>query len=573
MARNGIPYVTERYGVYQYVRRVPVSVKRNKALYAKHFNNTDPFRRSLSTKSKTMAFQAASTVNHWFDEIVELAETKGVSKVSPAQTQKERAPTYSDLQKIAKDQKDAILNDWAEDIRRSQVDVEAREFLHGKLENELAHRAKEESKRANSFAPTDREIEMARAVNSSSGFEVDERSSDFADIILAVKDGTNEGFRQVDELLNGAALPSKTRSTVIGSLEDNMLSPGADILLSEVIRLQEQNEDFSPKTLIKRRRSQAEFFSLIGDLQVSRIEREHVRVFLDQMGQRTSGHDERPVSKGTVAADLSAISSPIQYAISREWISGPNPASNFQIEAFVRKRLSGIAPPKRRFYDDELETIFNHPIFRGCKSSGQPNRNGTHLIDDSRFWAPVVALYTGSRAAELGGLKVSEVSLTSVPHIVMQPNEFRRIKNNELREIPILDALMDLGFGEYIDRVSKSGSIRVFPDWTANKSGEGDEQFFQWSNGNIVRGFHRNILQKLLPKDPAHSRAPVSFHSFRGSFKKLLYESGDMMLANQVIGHSIGELDQRYIGSVDIAELHSKFRSLNFADLRIQPRK
>jgi integrase len=562
-------YVGKRGGNYRYYRRVPQAVIDIPSVFEQYFRSQPTFRESLNTADENEAMARGSIVGKRFDEKVELA--LGDANKIIEHSARSQPVTMLDLQRIAKDQKDSIVFDWAEDIRRAQVNEEAAEFLHGKLENELAHREKE-AKTANSVLPTDRVLFQARAINSNWGFNVPESSEQFADILLAVKDGMVEGYRQVDEIFHGAALPTSTRSTVIKSFENNPSIPGAPETISDVITFQENNSDFSAKTLLKKRRSQSEFISLIGDKPINQIERNEILKFLEMISRRTTGADAAPVSKGTIQSDLSAISSVIGYAISRGWREGPNPAADIDLDAFVKKTASSVTPNKRRFHDDELSIIFKHPWFAGCQSAKHSLEAGDYLITDSRFWVPVVALYTGARASELGGLKVDEVHFQPVPHIVLQPNEFRRIKSNEVRKVPILNVLLELGFEKYLGSINRSRSERVFPDWVANQAGQGDERYWQWSNGNIIRGFHRNVLNKLLPKDPNHSRSPISFHSFRGSFKKLMYDSGHTMLANNVIGHAIEQLDQRYIGSVDVSELHAAFHELKFAHLDIPPR-
>ena len=76
---------------------------------------------------------------------------------------------------------------------------------------------------------------------------------------------------------------------------------------------------------------------------------------------------------------------------------------------FIRKEKN---PEKMRtkFTNGELGTIFNAPAFSGCKSQYCWWESGDHDVHDtSRFWIPLVALFTGARLAEIVQLEVSDI--------------------------------------------------------------------------------------------------------------------------------------------------------------------
>jgi hypothetical protein len=88
-----------------------------------------------------------------------------------------------------------------------------------------------------------------------------------------------------------------------------------------------------------------------------------------------------------------------------------------------------------------------------------------------------------------------------------------------------------------------------------------------------MKEFHRNVRDKLFPKKPGDSRSPLRFYSFRGAFKKLLLGKGNKLYADVVLGHQLQDLDDRYVGSIEIEELHDLFRALRYEAVDIPTRK
>ena len=70
------------------------------------------------------------------------------------------------------------------------------------------------------------------------------------------------------------------------------------------------------------------------------------------------------------------------------------------------------------------------------------------------YWFPMLAMHTGCRARELGGPRGNEVRLGhEYPHMVIQDNTYRTTKGSYRRNIPILDGLLNFGFGEFVERM------------------------------------------------------------------------------------------------------------------------
>jgi integrase len=196
------------------------------------------------------------------------------------------------------------------------------------------------------------------------------------------------------------------------------------------------------------------------------------------------------------------------------------------------------------------------------------------MLNDMRYWAPVVALYTGARAGELGGLRLEEVRLDDpAPHILIRCNRYRNTKSRMDRHVPILDALVKLGFRDYVARVRATGTDRVFPDWQLPPSRGADTELFNWANTKWIRAFNRTVIPSALPHvASAGGRSPLVFHSLRGAFKVLLLNSGPRHLANAVLGHLQDDYDKAYVGLVTPEETYAAFRSANYVGLTLATR-
>lgn len=571
MAKNHIDYVKQRNGVYQYVRRVPASVIADPQALAKIFDGKKVFRKSLKTKDKTEAFASASIINQQFDKAVENALAKSGAEVPATSTL--RPPNVHDCGLIAKTVRDRMYRFWGPRIINAAVNDDADDELQWQLEKEIEDIAKDEKERSNgSRKATDIEITETDEIIAEFGLDAAKGTPAYAMVLSAVREGKLEGRKGVQDMFDDKFLPSDTNSTLIKKYDATQPIDGKPRLLSEVMKYQDQKSDYSPKTLAKRARSFQAFQEVNGDQYIHAIERKNIIDFVEEISGRNVGNTGRPVSAQTVQSYISPISSAIDYAISHNWRDGPNPAASLKIESFTTKQRNTTTPDKQRFHDYQLKELFSHPWFSGCESLKRSNQSGKLLLNDSRFWVPIVALYTGTRAAELGGLKITDVKFQPVPHFIIQANEYRGVKSGEKRLVPLLDALQNLGFVEYLKKIEKSGADRVFPDWIANRTEIAGQEVWQWANGNIIRAFNRSVVKKLFPIASKETRSPLSFHSLRGSFKKLMYETNQIVLADQVIGHKMEKLNQRYLGSFDIVELYQAFHKLNYDNVEIPHR-
>ena len=193
-----------------------------------------------------------------------------------------------------------------------------------------------------------------------------------------------------------------------------------------------------------------------------------------------------------------------QYALDSEYV-GKNPV----IPGLIPPKKENIREQRLPFDTADLELIFDAGTYLAW-SGGQP----------SRFYIPLLALFTGSRLEEMANLhcvdvfRHEETGLWCIEHNL---NNGRKLKNrNAIRTIPLHPILADdFRFPQYVESVQNDGHRRVFPELTVANN--------KYSH-QFGKAFSRYLRNKANVKDPKKT-----FHSFRHTvtdhlFKKMVME-------------------------------------------------
>lgn len=572
MPAKQFPHVQLRGGIYQYVRRVPQRVLSRTEAYKELFGGRPTYRVSLKTKIYLEALAAAAVQERHFDALVAKALDEHTPNIACSPKSELNAAALGNVS--AQIRNDSVIY-WRSLILRANIDDMAREFLDVRLDQFVDDRdnANIETAVLSGRSP----VQYAREVNSKLGFFVAEDSNEFAELVAAIIDGCHEARKAVNELFEGHSLPLEPSSSLIRNFAAKTTPKHPSKSFSEVIAIQFSTKNFAAKTKAKMHRSQTLFIEIAGDKDINEYTKDDVRKFLDRLAEQQVGKatgQSRPISRTTMQSYVSGISSPFDFAINRGWRTEDNPASGIRIENW-RDAPNGILQPKRRRFEiEELRALFRHPWFSGCYSDSKCYEPGEVLLNDMRYWAPIVALYTGMRAGEIGGLKLDEIRLEDhAPHILVKCNEYRNTKSKLDRHVPVLDALMNLGFADYVAKVRESNSDRLFPDWDLPLQDAANSAYFNWANCKWIRAFNRTVIPSVFPTMASSGgRSPVVFHSFRGAFKFMLMRHGPSHLANAILGHSQDDLDKAYIGSVAPGDTYAAFKSADYDSLAIPSR-
>lgn len=116
----------------------------------------------------------------------------------------------------------------------------------------------------------------------------------------------------------------------------------------------------------------------------------------------------------------------------------------------------------------EIERLLDAPPFSGSRGPKRSDRYepGTYFCHDSAYWGPIALPYTAMRSAEFFGMPPEHVVLDAeIPHFMIRPTTFRRLKNKaSVREVPIPPEMLRLGFAEYVRECQRLGHELLFPD-------------------------------------------------------------------------------------------------------------
>ncbi|TDE41234.1 DUF6538 domain-containing protein [Antarcticimicrobium sediminis] len=118
------------------------------------------------------------------------------------------------------------------------------------------------------------------------------------------------------------------------------------------------------------------------------------------------------------------------------------------------------------FSETDLNRLFRHTIWTGCKSARFRNTPGTRVIKDGLYWLPLIAAYTGARREEIAGLQPSDIREESgIPYFDIAENENRGVKTLAgERRIPIHDRLIALGFLDHVEAMQRRKAQDLFPE-------------------------------------------------------------------------------------------------------------
>jgi integrase len=190
------------------------------------------------------------------------------------------------------------------------------------------------------------------------------------------------------------------------------------------------------------------------------------------------------------------------------------------------------------------------------------------------FWAPLLALFTGARRAEVSQLLIRDVA--QLPdgrwYIDITDDDYsKNVKNdNARRTVPLHPTLIEIGFLDYLNEVkaAKQGP-ELFPGVEANKHGE---------KGNAVgNAWRRYLVRRGLRTEQAKDENPdtLTFHSLRHTAISVLREAGvPYDLRCQMVGHEAEGQQADYGGAASVAALAEKvlpvfmYPGLDFSKLR-----
>jgi integrase len=171
------------------------------------------------------------------------------------------------------------------------------------------------------------------------------------------------------------------------------------------------------------------------------------------------------------------------------------------------------------FSDEQLRQMFTAPLYRGCKNDGNGYTTpGDARPKGTRFWIPLIGLYSGLRLNEICQLDTSDIRVVddvrcfviTEKSLVGSTDKSLKTRSSE-RIVPVHPKLLDLGLVAFVEERSKRGDTKLFDDICPGGSGFRSTAFSKW------------FVHFL--KHSGASRERTSFHSFRHRFRDALRDA------------------------------------------------
>ena len=169
------------------------------------------------------------------------------------------------------------------------------------------------------------------------------------------------------------------------------------------------------------------------------------------------------------------------------------------------------------FSIEQLNAMFRAPLYTGCKDDGRNyNKVGTNHPRRIRFWLPLIALFTGARINEICQLHTDDVQeKNGIPFISINEEDEKHVKTKAgIRQVPIHNELIKIGFLDYAAQMRAKGEKLLFPEVMESlvkgkraKDASPSAPLSKWFNHFIESVNARNPELKFTPE--------YVFHSFR----------------------------------------------------------
>ncbi|MCA1498968.1 site-specific integrase [Bradyrhizobium sp. NBAIM14] len=384
------------------------------------------------------------------------------------------------------------------------------------------------------------------------GINLDPNSSDFRKLALAVMRAEVRALEAIHARHQGEPVESP-----------KLVEPGAAFAASsDGWRLRAAYEGWvkveprKKSTQLEFARGIDRFIELHGDLEVSQINRRHIREFRDaaqlvparrsgkllkaglpELAEYSRRHPDEPRLKAaTINKWLNCLGAVLNWSRKNGLIPDEVPWS----DPVSGMRLTEAKSNRQPWEVEELRLLFGSPVYLG----GERPIGGK---GEAAFWLPLLALFSGARLSELAPLTVDDLKVDAASGVrfmtIIEDEEAGRgVKTEQsVRAVPVHPELVRIGLVDFVHRVRACGgaSARLFPLLTPGPKGGFGEAFSKWF------GRYKRTLGVENPSSV--------FHSFRHGFKDALRAAGVQEDVNDALtGHSGGNAVARGYGWRDM---------------------
>lgn len=227
---------------------------------------------------------------------------------------------------------------------------------------------------------------------------------------------------------------------------------------------------------------------------------------------------------------------------------------------------------RRAFFIPELSKIFAAPVFTGCENDGHSYaKPGPNHPKRSRFWLPIIALYTGMRMGEILQLRTEHVRRSPKGNYFFYltdgfgeddgDQDFigMELKTlNSRREVPIHRAILDMGFIDFVERKRSRGESELFPE--VQKAADGKKSTI------FSKRFSRFLRKCGVKPDESGNCFHMFRHTLRDAIRREPMISEE--IANAVLGWANNdEVGRSYGSGFGVDDIAEAWERLNYPGL------
>ncbi|MDB5595488.1 MAG: integrase family protein, partial [Hyphomicrobiales bacterium] len=262
---------------------------------------------------------------------------------------------------------------------------------------------------------------------------------------------SSSAFRRVERLLHEALVESEKRQIVRflpsapllpnprfqGLTERSVVEVAKIVTLKDLIarfRSDRGKRPKSPKTKLKQLSQDRLFLELLGaDTPVDQIGREQARRVQQVIARLPPNWTKRfaqlPITE-VERMPIDQLGAPMATATANSYLTAFGALMEFAVNEHLVTRSTAnglrLAPaasrvkPRLPFTADELTRIFSAPLYTGCVDDMRRYRSsGVNRPRRSRFWIPLIALFSGMRLNEICQLCEDDITVEDGVAIIL----------------------------------------------------------------------------------------------------------------------------------------------------------
>lgn len=269
-----------------------------------------------------------------------------------------------------------------------------------------------------------------------------------------------------------------------------------------------QNTDF----LKERGLRTVEARKVRGDYKAKDIESNAIskKTLTDYKAMLADGADAQTAK--TIDNKLNSLKDFFDYAIGHGLytLSQDNPVKGLHIH--TKKTRKASTQSFQPFPVQVLQTLF------------EPKEYLARMNEPDLFWGPLLGVYSGMRIGEATQIRVQDVHLAD--NGVHYIHVYKSKTVGGIRNVPIAQALIDLGFLDYVEECKAAGAERIFPHCPYI-----NHSYYKHLSAALLE--HQRALNIKLPQ--------TSFHSFRVNvITELHNKNANAGKILKIVGHEDG---------------------------------